>query len=137
MKTTQLSGFFVTIIFYSLLICIKNNMKNLLKLEQLGILMSMVFMYYKLDYAWFWCAILFFAPDILMIGYLFGNKIGAISYNLVHNYILTFSLIIIGYLINNQTLIMIGLIFTAHTSFDRFLGFGLKTFEGFKFTHLN
>ena len=84
-------------------------MKNFLKIEQLAILVAAIMIYYKLDYSWLWFAILFLSPDIFMIGYFF--KI--------------------------EWCIMLGLIFTAHAALDRFLGFGLKTFEGFKFTHLN
>ncbi len=112
-------------------------MKNFLKIEQLAILVAAIMIYYKLDYSWLWFAILFLSPDIFMISYLFGNKVGAISYNFIHSYILTIGLALIGYFFKIEWCIMLGLIFTAHAALDRFLGFGLKTFEGFKFTHLN
>lgn len=111
-------------------------MKNLLKLEQLAILIVTLIIYYKLDYSWFLFAILFLAPDIFMLGYLFGNKIGAISYNFIHNYFTTIALILIGYFLHIEWCLMIGFIFSAHIAFDRFLGFGLKKYDGFKSTHL-
>jgi len=66
----------------------------------------------------------------------FWNKIGAISYNFIHNYFTTISLILIGYFLHNEWSLMIGFIFSAHIAFDRFLGFGLKKYDGFKSTHL-
>ena len=111
-------------------------MKNILKLEQLALLILMIVLYSLLKLSWMWFAILFLAPDIFMLGYLFGNKIGAISYNFIHNYFTTIALILIGYFLHIEWCLMIGFIFSAHISFDRFLGFGLKKYDGFKSTHL-
>ena len=112
-------------------------MKNLLKLEQLALLIFMIVLYSLLKLSWMWFAVLFLAPDIFMLGYLFGNKIGAISYNFIHNYFTTISLILIGYFLHIEWCLMIGLIFFAHIALDRFLGFGLKKYDGFKSTHLD
>lgn len=112
-------------------------MKNILKLEQLALLILMIVLYSLLKLSWMWFAILFLAPDIFMLGYLFGNKIGAISYNFIHNYFTTISLILIGYFLHIEWCLMIGLIFSAHIALDRFLGFGLKKYDGFKSTHLD
>ena len=112
-------------------------MKNILKLEQLALLILMIVLYSLLKLSWMWFAILFLAPDIFMLGYLFGNKIGAISYNFIHNYFTTISLILIGYFLHIEWCLMIGLIFFAHIALDRFLGFGLKKYDGFKSTHLD
>lgn len=111
-------------------------MKNLLKLEQLALLVFIVVLYSILKLSWLWFAILFLTPDIFMLGYLFGNKIGAITYNFIHNYFTTITLILIGYFLHIEWCLMIGLIFTAHIAFDRFLGFGLKKNDSFKSTHL-
>ncbi len=112
-------------------------MKNILKLEQLALLIFMIVLYSLLKLSWMWFAVLFLAPDIFMLGYLFGNKIGAISYNFIHNYFTTISLILIGYFLHIEWCLMIGLIFFAHIALDRFLGFGLKKYDGFKSTHLD
>lgn len=111
-------------------------MKTILKLEQLAFFIFFIILYSLLKLSWMWFAILFLAPDIFMLGYLFGNKIGAISYNFIHNYFTTITLILIGYFLHIEWCLIIGFIFSAHTAFDRFLGFGLKKFEGFKSTHL-
>lgn len=111
-------------------------MKNLLKLEQLALLVFVIVLYSLLKLSWLWFAILFLAPDIFMLGYLFGNKIGALTYNFIHNYAVTLLIVAIGYFSKNDILLMIGLIFTAHIAFDRILGFGLKKNDSFKSTHL-
>lgn len=111
-------------------------MKNILKLEQLTLFFICIYMYAHFGYSWIWFVGLFFTPDLLMLGYLFGNKVGAICYNLVHTYITSFALALIGYLYSFDNVLMVGMIFTSHIAFDRMLGYGLKKFEGFKFTHL-
>ncbi len=35
---------------------------------------------------WLYFAALFFTPDFSMLGYLGGNRLGAFTYNLFHNY---------------------------------------------------
>ncbi|WP_413532235.1 DUF4260 domain-containing protein [Empedobacter brevis] len=111
-------------------------MKYILKLEQLGVLIFIIVLYSVLKLSWMWFAILFLSPDIFMLGYLFGAKVGGISYNFIHNYFTTIVLILIGYFLNIEWCLMIGFIFSAHIAFDRFLGFGLKKYDGFKSTHL-
>ena len=71
-----------------------------------------------------------------MIGYLKNPKLGAVIYNLIHNFILSISLILLGFVINNQLVIFAGIILSAHIGMDRALGYGLKKPTGFKDTHL-
>ena len=60
-------------------------MKNLLKLEELFMFGLALFLFSKLDYGWGWYALLFFAPDLSMIGYLANPRFGAWTYNLIHH----------------------------------------------------
>ena len=46
-----------------------NTMKNILKLEEVAMLALSVFLFMKLHFEWWWYLVLFFAPDISMIGY--------------------------------------------------------------------
>ncbi len=90
-----------------------------------------------LDGNWLEFIILFFAPDISIAGYLFGNSAGATSYNVAHAYLFPAILGVYG-LFNAQTLaICLALIWFAHLGFDRLLGFGLKYPTRFNDTHLN
>ena len=113
-------------------------MKNLIKLEEVGILAVSVFFLYKLNLhlSWWLYLILFFSPDIGMIGYIFNTKIGAFSYNLLHHKLVFCVLLILGILLANNYLLLIGLIFFAHSAFDRILGYGLKYPDNFKHTSL-
>ena len=85
--------------------------------------------------AWLWC-ILFFVPDIGMIGYGLNARYGALLYNLFHHKGLAIALALIGYINSTEVLIATGLLLFAHASFDRSLGYGLKYETGFKDTHL-
>lgn len=84
---------------------------------------------------WFF-AVLFFAPDLSIAGYVAGRKAGAVLYNSVHSYALPAVLAVAGVLSGLEILWQIGLIFVAHAAFDRTLGYGLKYAAGFRHTHL-
>ena len=71
-----------------------------------------------------------------MVGYLFGNKMGAISYNIFHHKGIAVLIYLMGIFFQNSLLQLIGIILFSHASLDRILGYGLKHETGFKFTHL-
>ncbi|WP_373060243.1 DUF4260 domain-containing protein [Zunongwangia sp. H14] len=111
-------------------------MKIILQLEELAMLMLGMYAFSYLGFSWWWFIALFFAPDVGMIGYAFGNKTGAVLYNVFHHKGLAIMLWILGYAWQEQLLQLIGLILFSHSAFDRILGYGLKYQKGFKFTHL-
>jgi hypothetical protein len=111
-------------------------MKYILKLEEFAMLAIAAYALYLLEADW-WCYILMLiAPDISMVGYLGGNKTGAITYNLFHHKGIAIALFGIGLAINNESFKIIGIILFGHSSMDRVFGYGLKLNEGFKYTHL-
>ena len=81
--------------------------------------------------------ILLLTPDISMLGYLLNNKVGAMIYNLFHTYSLSIGLVICGLILSNETVLVIGIIWSAHIGMDRMIGYGLKYSTEFKDTHLN
>lgn len=81
-------------------------------------------------------AILFFAPDLSLVGYAAGKKEGAVLYNAVHSYALHSVLAVASVLTGLAILWQIALIFVSHAAFDRSLGYGLKYAAGFRHTHL-
>lgn len=84
-----------------------------------------------------WAALLvFFAPDLGFIGYIWGARIGAFVYNTVHIYAFGTALLAFGLVVALPLLVTIGALCMAHAGFDRLLGYGLKSPEGFSFTHL-
>ncbi|MDO5643813.1 MAG: DUF4260 domain-containing protein [Paracoccus sp. (in: a-proteobacteria)] len=86
--------------------------------------------------AWWLFPLAFFAPDVSFLAYLAGPKPGAFIYNLVHNYAFGLVVLVIGSVSGQGLLMALGALWFAHSGFDRMLGYGLKTDQGFRFTHL-
>jgi Domain of unknown function (DUF4260) len=87
--------------------------------------------------SWVLFALLILAPDISMLGYLFGPKVGAATYNLFHTYALPATLATFGVLAGSPLAVSVALVWFAHIGMDRLVGYGLKYTSGFKDTHLN
>ena len=79
-------------------------------------------------------ALLFFVPDVAMLGYLRGPVLGARLYNAAHTYLAP--ALLAGVALVTQRPLDLALIWCAHIGFDRMLGYGLKLREGFTQTHL-
>ena len=71
-----------------------------------------------------------------MIGYLGGTHLGAITYNLAHNWATAGLILGVGLLLHIPALILAGVLLVAHTGMDRALGYGLKYPTAFQDTHL-
>lgn len=111
-------------------------MKTTLKLEELAQFGLGIYFFSLLPFAWWWFLVLILAPDIGMIGYAFGNKAGAFSYNLFHHKGLAIGLYLVGVYLQNDIWMLVGTILFSHAAFDRILGYGLKYEKDFKYTHL-
>jgi uncharacterized protein DUF4260 len=108
----------------------------LIKLEEAALFLATILIYQHLHNSWLLFAILFLTPDLSMLGYLANPRMGAALYNLAHTLVLPLSLLLIAYYTNHPTLLAIALIWIAHITIDRVLGFGLKYPTFFKDTHL-
>jgi hypothetical protein len=111
-------------------------MKTLLKLEELFMLGLSIFLFSKLDFAWWWYPALLFTPDLSMLGYLISPQFGAATYNFIHFKALGIGIFVIGVILASQTLQLTGLILFGHSSMDRVMGYGLKYPDAFQHTHL-
>jgi Domain of unknown function (DUF4260) len=113
-------------------------MKNLIKLEEIGVLAISIFLLTRLNIhlAWWMYLILFLSPDIGMLGYIINPKVGAITYNFFHHKAVATVVLIIGIIQSNDYLLLAGLLLLAHSSFDRVLGYGLKYTDNFKHTNV-
>jgi hypothetical protein len=112
-------------------------MKFVLKLEELGLVILFSFIYFHFyQGGWPLFLGLFFVPDISFILFLVSRKVGAAGYNILHHKGFMVMVMFVGYLLNNAIVIQTGLIFMAHSCFDRFVGYGLKYFDSFEHTHL-
>ena len=107
-----------------------------LQMEGLAIGTAAVVAFAQSDASWLLFALLILAPDLAMLGYLAGNRVGAFFYNLAHSYLLPLALVAAGIALQNSVLIQVALIWITHIGFDRAIGYGLKYATGFKETHL-
>ena len=108
----------------------------LLRLEWGVVFIAAVAGYALLGGSWTLFLLLILAPDLSMLGYLAGARVGAIAYNSFHVLIWPACLIATGLWAGSATATEIGLIWLAHVAMDRALGYGLKLPTGFKDTHL-
>lgn len=108
----------------------------LLRLEWLAVLAASAAAYGWFGFSWPLFAVLILAPDLSMLGYLGGPRIGAIAYNIVHTLIVPAMLALAAWWLAAPLLMALALILLAHIAADRALGYGLKHASGFKDTHL-
>ncbi|MEC4005351.1 DUF4260 domain-containing protein [Flavobacterium sp. SUN052] len=112
-------------------------MKNTIKLEELGLLLLFSILYFNFyNGSWAFYLALFFVPDISFLSYLINKKVATIIYNFFHHKGVMAAVILIGFYLNNDLISKVGLIFMAHSCFDRMMGYGLKYFDNFDHTHL-
>ena len=111
-------------------------MTKWLKVEELGMFLFGIYMFSLLPYAWWWFVVLLLTPDFSMLGYLLGNKWGAVFYNIFHHKGIALAIYIIGVYLSAPVLQLVGIILFSHAAMDRVSGYGLKYDKGFKFTHL-
>lgn len=112
------------------------NLKTTLKLEELSGLVLAMFYFYHLPYSWGLFALLFFLPDLGMLGYLSGPRTGAFTYNIFHHKGIAIFLVLGGLQAGIMWLQLAGTVLYAHSCFDRVFEYGLKTDRGFSYTHL-
>jgi hypothetical protein len=110
--------------------------RPLLHAEGLAVLVGACLLYRRLDASWLMFAVLFFAPDISMIGYAAGLRAGATCYNFLHTYVLPVAIGAAAYLEGSHIAVCVCVIWAAHIGFDRMLGYGLKYETAFKDTHI-
>lgn len=108
----------------------------LLRLEGLVVLTIGLVVYRQLEAGWLLFALLFFVPDVSMVGYLIGRKTGATVYNAAHTYLGPAVLGAGAYFMDAVLAAQIAVIWACHIGFDRLFGFGLKYPSGFGDTHL-
>jgi hypothetical protein len=56
------------------------------RIENLAIAATVVVVFVRLHFSWWWLPVFFLAFDASMAGYLVNNRVGAICYNLGHAY---------------------------------------------------
>ena len=111
--------------------------RHYLRVEGLVVAAVAVGAYLTLDGPVWMLAALALAPDLSMIGYLAGPRVGALAYNTAHMYTLPLALGAVGFLMDASLVLFVALVWAGHIGADRALGYGLKYESGFKDTHLS
>jgi hypothetical protein len=86
--------------------------------------------------SWWLFAALWLVPDLSMIGYFAGPRVGANCYNGIHSYLLPIAIAIAALSSQQAALLSYALIWFNHIGVDRLLGYGLKYPTAFGHTHL-
>lgn len=107
-----------------------------IRLEWIAVTVMAVVLYMMTGVSWWLLALLILVPDLSMLGYLAGPRVGAIAYNALHILIVPLILALAGYVFANSTATAVALIWIVHIAIDRALGYGLKLPSGFQDTHL-
>lgn len=94
--------------------------KIILRTEAVLVLLALLFVYWRMHASWVVFLVFLLAPDLLMVGYLKGTRIGAWCYIMVVQ----------------PWFATVAVIWAAHIAFDRALGYGLKYSDSFQHTHL-
>jgi hypothetical protein len=108
----------------------------LLRLEGAIVLAAALAAFAHQGGGWGVFAALFLVPDLSLLGYLAGPRIGAAVYNAGHSHAVPATLAAIAWLVGSPALLLGETIWVAHIGFDRMLGYGLKYTSGFRDTHL-
>jgi hypothetical protein len=108
----------------------------LLRLEWVALFLAGVYRYLEMHGNPYWLLPALLAPDLSMVGYLAGPRVGAMTYNLAHNLVVPIVLLGLGWPLSQPVLSLAGAVVFAHVAVDRALGYGLKLPSGFRDTHL-
>ncbi|WP_415378958.1 DUF4260 family protein [Halosimplex sp. TS25] len=111
--------------------------RHYLRVEGLAALVASLALFGALDAPLWLLALLALAPDLSMLGYLAGPRVGSVSYNVVHTYTLPLAVGGVAYWADAPLVVAAAAVWAAHIGADRFFGFGLKYSTGFERTHLS
>jgi len=109
---------------------------TLLRGEGVALLALSVLLYRVNGESWFLFGALLLAPDLSMLGYLAGPRVGAAIYNAFHTYAIPAVVGALGMIFASPLMVAVALIWFAHIGLDRTVGYGLKYPSSFKDTHL-
>ena len=107
-----------------------------LRLEGLAVAVVSALFYARTGASWWLFAALWLLPDLSMLGYLGGPKLGARIYNAIHSYVTPGTLVAMSILLKSPGLLPYAFVWIFHIGVDRLMGYGLKYPDGFGWTHL-
>ncbi len=107
-----------------------------LRIDGLVLLVCMLLAYGRLGLSWALFGVAFMSPDLSMLLYFIGPRVGGLAYNSVHSYAGPLLLGASFALLGGSWYLSLAMIWAAHIAMDRMLGFGLKHGDDFWDTHL-
>lgn len=110
--------------------------RQYLRVEGLAVLVAALWAFVSLEGSLLLFVVVALAPDLSMVGYLAGPRIGARTYNAVHVYLGPLALGIAGLTVDLLLAQQVATVWIAHIGADRLAGYGLKAESGFQSTHL-
>ncbi len=112
------------------------TVRGWLRLEAAAAFVAGLALYGWLGGPWLLIIPLLLLPDISMAGYLVNPRVGALTYNAVHNWALGLGVFGLAVATQSLPLALAGAVLVAHVGMDRALGYGLKLSTSFQDTHL-
>src|ERR687895_2286758 len=82
----------------------------LLRVEGIGLLIGAVVLYFHFDHPWWLLLVLALAPDLSMVGYLGGVRVGAAAYDAAHTTVFPIALGLVGVLADGEVAVQLALI---------------------------
>ena len=101
------------------------------RLEGVALFAATIVMYGHWQFSWKVFAQNFFLPDLLILLYLKGPRIGGVVYNVAHSLLFPALIGLFGVVNGSLMAQQIALIWVSHIAFDRTLGWGLKYEDSF------
>lgn len=108
----------------------------ILHVEGAAVAVAAVALYFHAGYTWWLLVVLVLAPDLTLVGYLAGRRVGAAIYNVAHTSMPPVALGAVGAIAGTDIAVQLALIWITHIGIDRAIGYGLKYPTSFKETHL-
>ena len=108
-----------------------------LRVDGLTLLGAALALFATTHQPWWLVPAVILVPDLFMLGYLRGTRVGAFVYNLGHSYPLPAIMTLAGVAGHHPLTIALGLLWLAHIGMDRLARYGLKYDDAFQHTHLS
>ncbi len=107
-----------------------------LRLEGASLALAATWVFYTTGTSWWWFLALALAPDVGLLGYLAGSRIGAVTYNVTHTLVVPLALAAFATIVGAAMALAVAAVWIAHIGIDRVVGYGLKYPDGPRTTHL-
>ncbi len=112
------------------------GVRSWLRLEGLAGLVAGVVLFGQLSGAWLILVPAVLLVDVSMVGYLRSPRLGALTYNLAHQWATGLAVLGCGLASGVSLVALAGAVLIAHVGMDRVAGYGLKFPTSFQDTHL-